>query len=141
MAKKIAGYVVLIIMTVLLFFGAKQWIDSKNNRISYLEEAYKRVEGERDTALEELRLKNQSDKASSEVTEKLQENKVTDAKKQTDAEKAVKKKINEINEKYSKLPDTPNNQRLKETEIATERVRGLWKSYCIAEPKAVDCVQ
>lgn len=141
MAKKIAGYIVLAVLTGLLFLGAKQWVDNKNNRISYLEESYNRVEQERDDAREELNKRSQSNQATGTIVKELEETKAVEVKKQTEAEKAVKKKVQEINDKYSKLPNTPNNQQLKETEIATERVRGLWKSFCISEPKAEDCVQ
>lgn len=141
MAKKIAGYIVLAVLTGLLFFGAKQWIDNKNDRISYLEKSYNRVEQERDDAREELKKRSESNQATGTIVKELEETKAVEVKKQTEAEKAVKKKVQEINDKYSKLPNTPNNQRLKETEIATERVRGLWKSFCISEPKAEDCVQ
>lgn len=141
MAKKIAGYIVLAVLTGLLFFGAKQWVDNKNDRISYLEESYNRVEKERDDARVELNKRSESNQATGTIVKELEETKAVEVKKQTEAEKAVKKKVQEINDKYSKLPDTPNNQRLKETEIATERVRGLWKSFCISEPKAEDCVQ
>lgn len=141
MAKKITGYIVLAVLTGLLFFGAKQWVDNKNDRISYLEESYNRVEKERDDARVELNKRSESNQATGTIVKELEETKAVEVKKQTEAEKAVKKKVQEINDKYSKLPDTPNNQRLKETEIATERVRGLWKSFCISEPKAEDCVQ
>lgn len=141
MVKKITGYIVLAIMTGLLFFGAKQWIDNKNDRISYLEESYNRVEKERDDARDELGKRSESNQATGTIVKELEETKAVEVKKQTEAEKAVKKKVQEINDKYSKLPNTLNNQQLKETEIATERVRGLWKSFCISEPKAEDCVQ
>jgi seryl-tRNA synthetase len=141
MVKKITGYIVLAVMTGLLFFGAKQWVDNKNDRISYLEESYNRVEKERDEAREELGKRSESNQATGTIVKELEETKAVEVKKQTEAEKAVKKKVQEINDKYSKLPNTPNNQQLKETEIATERVRGLWKSFCISEPKAEDCVQ
>lgn len=141
MAKKIAGYIVLAVLTGLLFFGAKQWVDNKNDRISYLEKSYNRVEQERDDAREELKKRSESNQATGTIVKELEETKAVEVKKQTEAEKAVKKKVQEINDKYSKLPNTPNNQRLKETEIATERVRGLWKSFCISEPKAEDCIQ
>lgn len=140
MIKKIGGYVVLAVLSLVLFFGAKQWIDNKNLRIQALEQSLEKSQKDLKDAREELSKRNQSNNAATEVVDNLDDGKKADQTDHSKAAEDVRKKVAEIEKKYKDKEDNANNRAMKETEIAVERARGLWRSYCIAEPKAKECV-
>lgn len=59
--------------------------------------------------------------------------------KSTEIEKRVSKQIAEINDKFKAMADTEENRLAKELEVSTERMKGLWASFCIAKPEHVNC--
>lgn len=140
MIKKIGGYIVLAVLSLLLFFGAKQWIDNKNLRIQMLEESLQKTQKELKDTREELSKRNESNDAGTKVVEDLDDKKKADQTDHSKAAEDVRKKVAEIEKKYKDKEDNANNRAMKETEIAVERARGLWRSYCIAEPTAKECV-
>lgn len=48
-------------------------------------------------------------------------------------------RIREIEQKYSSLPKTEENQKAKMDEISADRLTRLWDVYCIANPEDAKC--
>ncbi len=47
--------------------------------------------------------------------------------------------VGKIMEKYSNMPQTPENSRLRDIEVSTRRMMDLWKSFCISRPEFKEC--
>lgn len=139
MIKKIVTGILAVALTAVLFFGMVQWIDKKNLRIDHLQSQVTTLTQERDKALEDLAKAARSLKDANDLVAKLLDADKKAKEQATEAQKEVRDKIKEIEDRYRKLPDNDNNRTRKQTEIALERARGLWASYCIAEPAAKEC--
>lgn len=91
----------------------------------------------RDGDIATLKNQLQDQKIVKETEDKLRETQG----KLTEAEKLIDQKVADINKKYDALPKNDVNAQARKRELSSERVKGLWLSYCLAYPKNVRCVQ
>lgn len=47
--------------------------------------------------------------------------------------------VERIMKKYSNMPQTPENTRLRDVEVSTRRMMDLWKSFCLSRPGYKEC--
>ena len=90
---------------------------------------------------EQIDLKNKSAKADQQVIAELNDKLSATSDKFDEVGKTIDGRIAAINSKYSKLDQTDNNRIAKQQEISSERIRGLWATYCIAKPQHEKCVK
>lgn len=100
-------------------------IEDKKAKITNLEGDVKKLKSEN----ADLKLINQTNDEIKEATGKV-----------TAAEKLIDTKVADIEAKFKAMPQTDNNLRAKQAAVSMERSKGLWLSYCIANPKHARCV-
>ncbi len=116
-----------------------QTIEQKNETIKQKDNKITDLKATNDQKSDVILKQNLANEAGEKKQEALQEGLDQVAGKQTAIQKRVQEKIKEIDRKYETLEKNPVNDRLKRDELSLERLKGIWRTYCIEDPKAAEC--
>ena len=90
-------------------------------------------------------LKSQFDllKASTEITDTVRDTtekeKIVYRDNLSAIDRIVEDKVSAIKNKYAAMEDTEANQQAKDREVSSERIKGLWATFCLANADHANC--
>lgn len=95
----------------------------------------------RDNAVQEVKIVDLSARNTVAILEEVEKLTGMSKKQSTGVAKEVKARVALVEQHYSDKPATLENEALKQREITTIRLNGLWITYCIRNPHDKDCVK
>lgn len=128
-----------ILVCCAVVYGNYKFLETKNARITVLEENLKTITAERNVLKRTLALKNSSDKATDTAVTATKQDETKHEIAKTKAAVYVDTKLKEIEMKYAEQPVTEASEQRKAMEISLERAKGMWLAYCLQEPAEKAC--
>lgn len=100
-----------------------------------------KAEESRDNAVQEVKIVDLSSRNTVAILEEVEKLTGMSKKQSSGVAKEVKARVALVEQHYSNKPATLENEALKQREITTIRLNGLWITYCIRNPHDTDCVK
>lgn len=128
-----------------VFWGAYNYhtrtVTSLEKTVAEKTEQVAKAEELRDNAVQEVKIVDLSSRNTVAILEEVEKLTGMSKKQSSGVAKEVKARVALVEQHYSSKPATLENEALKQREITTIRLNGLWITYCIRNPHDKDCVK
>lgn len=143
--KLLAYAAAAIALLATLLWGAYNYhtstVTTLEKTIGEKTEQVAKAEESRDNAVQEVKIVDLSSRNTVAILEEVEKLTGMSKKQSSGVAKEVKARVALVEQHYSSKPATLENEALKQREITTIRLNGLWITYCIRNPHDTDCVK
>lgn len=141
--KVLTGLVIASCVVAYVFYhnyqNSQKTLDETKTTLSRIDSELTTVKGQYNNLKQQFDLLKASNDITDNTRTNIQDEKTTYTGTLSAIERQVEDKVSAIKKRYATMEQTELNQAAKEREISSERIKGLWATFCLTNADHSNC--